>query len=313
MCDGRSMRAMDAVMDLRIWVVGAIVISLLIDPLGIDSSTLIIIALMIQMTLSLDGLTISKSDFTEHGGGLIMSVLLCYVVNTLVTLLFGLIYIQSNPEIWHGWVMLASMPCAISVVTAAILVRGNVGAAVMGVTATYLAGVILTPLISLMLLGDAVDPLEILRYIVLFIVIPVILSRPLKYLHLTRNMKVPVINFMMALMVFLSVNANHGYIMDNVSFVLTVAVVVIARIAVLHLVTRFIVKRIGFGRDTTTVYLVIGVWKNTGLSVSMAMILLAPEAVIPCFLSMIFESLWFSMVTRQRGSDIPTETASQTS
>ena len=164
-----------------------------------------------------------------------------------------------------------------------------------------------------LLLGDAVDPLEILRYIALFIVIPVILSRPLKYLHLTRNMKVPVINFMMALMVFLSVNANHSYIMDNVSFVLTVAVVVIARIAVLHLVTRFIVKRIGFGRDTTIVYLVIGVWKNTGLSVSMAMILLAPEAVIPCFLSMIFESLWFSIVTRQRGSDIPTETASQTS
>ena len=304
------MRATDLLMDLRFWVILAIALSLLMEPLDIDSSTLIVIALMIQMTLSLDGLTISREDFAEHGGGAVMSVLLCYVLNTAITLLFGLIYIESNPDIWHGWVMLASMPCAISVVTAAILVRGNVGAAVMGVTATYAAGIVLTPLVSFMLLGDAVNPLEILKYIVLFIIIPVVVSRPLKYLQLSRTAKVPVINVMMALMVFFSVNSNHAYIMDNVSFVLSIAAVVIVRIAVLHLVTRYVVRSIGFGKDTYTVYLVMGVWKNTGLSVSMAMILLAPESVIPCFLAIIFETLWFSIVTRDRGSDNSAESAS---
>ena len=293
------MNAVDVAMDLRVWIVLAIVTSLLIQPLGFDSSMLIIVTLMIQMTLALDGLSITRKELSEGKNYALLSVFLCYVMNTVITLACGVLFMKDNPEIWHGWVMLASMPCAISVVTAAVLVKGNLNASLIGVTATYAAGVVLTPLISFSILGNAVNPLEILKYILLFILIPVILAKPLSLLHLKRTVKVPIINLMMFIMVFLAVNSNHEFIMNYPELVLVTAVIVVIRVLALHVVTAFILKKIQTPMISYTVFLVMGVWKNTGLSVSMSMLLLAPEAVVPCFLSLIVESLWFSLVTNK--------------
>ena len=54
-----------------------------------------------------------------------------------------------------------------------------------------------------------------LKYIVLFIIIPVVVSRPLKYLHLSRTAKVPVINIMMALMVFVALVQSSASFRDE--------------------------------------------------------------------------------------------------
>ncbi len=179
------MEAYDVVSDLRVWIAGALALSLLLDTVDLPSSELIVVALMIQMTLSMDGLRLSRDDISEHRHGILLSVLLCYVVNTLVTLAVGALFIPDHAAMWHGWVLLASMPCAISVVTAAVLMKGSVNVAVVAVASTYVAGIALAPLISFALLGNAVDPLEILKYIVLFIVVPAVVTIPLRRLRLS--------------------------------------------------------------------------------------------------------------------------------
>lgn len=294
------MRVSESAMDLRLWILASIVISMVVPQLDLPSSILIIVVLMIQMTLSMDGLNLSLRNLRENRRGAALSILLCYVVNTLVTLVAGMPFLGANDDIWYGWVMLASMPCAISVVTAAILMNGSMESSVVAVTATYVSGMALTPLLSFALIGDAVNPLEILKYIVLFIVIPVILSRPLGLLHLKKTAKVPVINLMMSVMVFLSVNSNADFIWSSPGLMLSVMAVVVARVLVLHGLMRLIVWKLGVADDRKGIYLVLGVWKNTGLSVSMSMILLASaSSAIPCFLSMIVETIWFSIVTRR--------------
>lgn len=293
------MRVSESAMDLRLWILASIVISMVVPQLDLPSSILIIVVLMIQMTLSMDGLNLSLRNLRENRRGAALSILLCYVVNTLVTLVAGMPFLGANDDIWYGWVMLASMPCAISVVTAAILMNGSMESSVVAVTATYVSGMALTPLLSFALIGDAVNPLEILKYIVLFIVIPVILSRPLGLLHLKKTAKVPVINLMMSVMVFLSVNSNADFIWSSPGLMLSVMAVVVARVLVLHGLMRLIVWKLGVADDRKGIYLVLGVWKNTGLSVSMSMILASASSAIPCFLSMIVETIWFSIVTRR--------------
>ena len=295
------MEAYDVVSDLRVWIAGALALSLLLDTVDLPSSELIVVALMVQMALSMDGLKLSKDDISEHRHGILLSVLLCYVVNTLVTLAVGALFIPDHAAMWHGWVLLASMPCAISVVTAAVLMKGSVNVAVVAVASTYVAGIALAPLISFALLGDAVDPLEILKYIVLFIVVPAVVTVPLRRLRLSARLKVPVIDLMMAVMLFLSVNANRGYLISYPDMFLLVVVAVLARLAALILVSRTILKKTGADKRSAPVYHVLCVWKNTGLSVSMCMILLSgtPESVIPCFVCMMVESLWFSIYTKK--------------
>ena len=296
---------MDALMDLRIWVISVIVISLLIDTVDVPSSTLIIVVLMVQMTLSMDGLKLSLKDIKENNRDAIISVLMTYVLNTLVTLFIGALFLPVNEAIWYGWVMLASMPCAIAVVMAAVITKENLNVSFVGVTATYVVGIVVTPLLSFALIGDAVNPLEILKYLILFIVIPLILSRPLERFNLPRTVKVPIINLMMFIMIFLSVNSNRGFLIDDVTFAGLILIVAIFRVVMLSVLSHFALKAVKVPNDRRTTMMVMGVWKNTGLSVSMSMLLLAstPESVIPCFMSMMVECIWFSIITRRTHED----------
>ncbi len=292
--------ASELVMDLRLWVAAAIVISFIVPVLDLPFSTLIIIVLIIQMTLSMDGLAISLREIRDNKRGALLSILFCYVVNTAITLAVGAFFIPDHKEIWYGWVMLASMPCAIAVVTAATLMKERIGVAVLAVTVTYIAGIFLTPVLSYGLIGDAVDPLKILEYILLFIIVPVILSRLLAHLHMKRSVKVPVINLMMGIMIFCSVNSNRVTLESDPVLVGLVIAAVIVRLVLLNLIMWLILRKASYAEGAEGTYLVLGVWKNTGLSVSMSMIILAsmPDAVIPCFMSMIFETVWFSFATR---------------
>lgn len=299
------MKLIDVLMDLRVWVISAIIISLLFDTIDIPSSTLIIVVLMIQMTLSMDGLKLSLDGIRENRKDVIISVLMTYVLNTLVTLAIGAVFIPMNESIWYGWVILASMPCAIAVVTAAVLTRENIEVSFVGVSATYIIGIIVTPLLSFALIGDAVNPLEILKYLLLFIIIPLILSRPIGKLNLPRTVKVPVINMMMFIMIFLSVNSNRGFLIDDVTFAGIILMIAILRVVILTVLSRLIIRVAKVPNDRKTILTVMGVWKNTGLSVSMSMLLLVstPESVIPCFMSMMVECIWFSMATRRTCDD----------
>ncbi len=297
------MGASKLVMDLRIWVALGIIASFTVPTLDLPFSTLIIIDLIIQMTLSMHGLRLSLQDLRENKRGSALSILLCYGINTVATLLIGLMFFREQKEIWYGWVMLASMPCAIAVVTAATLMRERIEIAVLAVTATYLSGIVLTPVLSFTLIGDAVDPLKILEYILLFIILPVILSRLLAHVELSREVKVPVINLTMAIMVFCSVNSNRATLEADPTMVLLVLGAAVLRLVALNLIMWFLIRRTSFAEGSEGTYRVLGVWKNTGLSVSMCMVILEamPSAVIPCFLSMIVETLWFSFYTRSRG------------
>ncbi|MBR2394879.1 MAG: hypothetical protein IKA98_05220, partial [Candidatus Methanomethylophilaceae archaeon] len=195
--------------------------------------------------------------------------------------------------------------CAIAVVMAAVITKEDLNVSFVGVTATYVVGIVVTPLLSFALLGDAVNPLEILKYLILFIVIPLILSRPLERFNLPRTVKVPIINLMMFIMIFLSVNSNRGFLIDDVTFAGLILIVAIFRVVMLSVLSHFALKAVKVPNDRRTTMMVMGVWKNTGLSVSMSMLLLAstPESVIPCFMSMMVECIWFSIITRRTHED----------
>ena len=298
------MDALKLLMDLRLWIAVAIVISFTVPSLDLPFSTFIIIVLIVQMTLSMHGLRLSLQDLRDNKKGSLVSIALCYGINTVTTILIGLMFFDSQKEVWYGWVMLASMPCAIAVVTAATLMKERIETAVLAVTATYLAGIVLTPLLSFALIGDAVDPLKILEYILLFIILPVIFSRLLAHVKLKREVKVPVINFTMAVMVFCSVNSNRATLEGDPTLVLLVLAAVILRVLVLNGIMWMLISKTSFAGGSEGTYQVLGVWKNTGLSVSMSMIILEamPAAVIPCFISLIVETLWFSLYTHKRGA-----------
>ena len=291
--------------NIRYWIVVGIVLGFLIGPLeGVDFSLMMIIVLMVQMTVSMEGLEFGRKDFNERKREVLIAILCCFALNTGVTILVGLPFIHAHPEVWYGWALFASLPCAIAVVVCAIYMKGDVKLSLLSVTAIYVLSLILTPLLSLILVGNAISPLEILRYIILFIAVPFVLSVLLKRFRIKNDHKTVTINAMMMLLVLLAIAANRDAFFNDIGLVLTILVLTVVRLVVTTVVPWEWSRRAGTGRGRSVVYVAASAWKNTGMCIAMVMILLPgmQEAVLPATISLLVENIWFMIMTAKADS-----------
>ena len=288
---------MNILTDVKFWVLIGLILGLTIGFDHPDAGTILMLVLIIQMTLSLDGLSFRKEDFREDAKGILVNVICCFVVNTGLTLITGLLFIDDT-ALWYGWVMLSSVPCGVSVVSAALLMKGDTKLAVLSLTVIYIIALGLTPLITHLLIGSAVSPLEVLRYILMFILIPFILTIPLKRLHLPRMTKVIGINLMMMLMIFIGLGSRREYIFTDPSVVMWIVIACVFRIFIFSTVLTVTLKRLDTDRSAAITHISMAFWKNSGMATSMCMALLAttyPSAVLPCIISLVMEAAWFAI------------------
>jgi BASS family bile acid:Na+ symporter len=296
--------------NIRNWVIVGIVCALLIGSWGPDTPTYVLIVLMVQMTLSMDGVTLKPKDIKEYRKTILYSILVVYGVGAGLTLLSGLFFFNSYPEVWQGWAILATVPCAVSSVTmVSLYARGNLKSGIMCVAVTYILSLATAPLISFVLIGDAVSPLEIFKYVVLFLAVPMLINIPLGKVEIDKRIKTITINVMLFLMIVFSLGYNREYIFNEPTLVTLVIIVNIIRIFGASFMMIFLFKKYGKSRDNCIVYIAMGVWRNSGLAMSLCLILLtdSPGAVIPCVVAMVIEMVWFAVVIEYLNKRWPVE------
>lgn len=284
--------------DIKLWILLGIVLGL---GLGFESphaSTVLIVVMIAQMSVALDGIAFSRRDVKEYGRPVAISVILFFVLSTLVTLATGWFFIDDT-ALWYGWVVMASCPCAITVVTCTLYVKGNVKLAVLSLTFVYLISIAFAPLLSHSLIGDSVDPLEILKYILLFVLVPFAITIPLRRLHLKPTPKSAFISVTMFLIVFISIGTRRDYILSEPTTIGELAIACIVRICVVCVVFTLLYRKLGCTRDEGLNYAMMSFWKNSGMTISMAMTLFStvyPEAVLPAVVSTVVETAWFAVM-----------------
>jgi BASS family bile acid:Na+ symporter len=293
------MAAADTLSNVRVWVVAGIVCALLIGPIGDFTSTMIVFVLIIQMTFSMDGLSFDVKSLKENKRPILYSAAACFGISTSVTLLIGSLFIAENPEIWNGWVILAAVPCAVSVVTMSFFTRGNTVMSVLSLAMIYFIALVLTPFITWALIGESVSAFKIFSYVILFVIVPMAASVPMKKVKMSRTAKVIVINIMLFLLIVFSIGQNRGYLFSEPVIVLLVAAACVMRVFVISFVMLYFLKKRGAGRENSMVYVPMAVWKNSGLGVTLCFVLFgsAAEAAIPCAISLLIELLWFAILS----------------
>jgi BASS family bile acid:Na+ symporter len=293
------MAAMNALSNVRVWIVLGIICTLIIGPIGDISSTLIIIVLIIQMTLSMDGLSFNGKTLRENKRAISYSLIACFGISTVSALLLGHLFIADHPEIWKGWVMLAAVPCAVSVVTMSFFTRGNTTMCVLSLAVIYIIALALTPLITRALIGESVSVLKIFSYVILFVAVPMAASVPMKKAKISRAVRVVAINALMFFIVFLSLGQNREYLFSETGIVLLIAAACAVRVFAVSFVVLYLLKKKGTDRDNSMVYIPMAVWKNSGLGVTLCFVLFGSmaEAAIPCAISLLVELLWFALMT----------------
>jgi len=223
----------------------------------------------------------------------------CFGISTLVTLAIGSLFIADHPEIWNGWIMLSAVPCAVSCVAMSFYFRGNTTMSVLSLAVIYFLALAVTPLITWALMGESVSVLKIFSYVILFVVVPMAASVPMKKVKIKRNTRMIAINILMFAMVFLALGANRNVLSTEPEIVLLVIAACIIRVFVVSFLMIFIFKRRGSGRDNAVVYIPMAVWKNSGLATTLCFVIFGSAAVaaLPCAISLLIEVLWFAVLS----------------
>lgn len=292
------MAGLDLLTDIKIWVVLGIILGLAVGFDHPNSGTILMVALMFQMILSLHGLDFHRDDFSRCKRSIAVSIGCCFIVNTSITLLTGLLFIDDT-ALWYGWVMLAAVPCAVSLISASLYMHGDTKMAVLSLIAIYLVAMGASPLITHLLIGDAINPLDILKYVVLFVIIPFAIALPLKRVQIPRVPKLIGINAMMLILVMIGLGSRRDFIFSAPDIIFWLVLACILRVFIFSMVMVPIIRRTGCRREDGVVYLVLTIWRNSSMAVSMCMVLLSeqyPEAVLPAIISLVVESAWFAFI-----------------
>ncbi|MDC7951714.1 Na+-dependent transporter [Methanomassiliicoccaceae archaeon COG_1] len=290
------MALLKALMDIRIWVAASMAVAFLVGPIGDIASTLVIAVLMMQMVAAMEGLSFHGDDFRRDAGPIMYCFLACFGVSTGATLLMGSLFI-GDESLWYGWCMLASVPTGVSVIALTLMMHGNRVLSVLALTVVYLLALGVTPLLTTMLIGDAVSPFEILMYVVLFIAVPIAATVPLKRFRINGDCKVIFINAMMFLLLIFAVGNNRDFIFENILMVAAIAGACLLRTFGVSIAVLYAMKRMSGNRGNAVAYMGFAVWKNSGLATSLCLALLSaqyPEAALPCAVSLMVENVWYA-------------------
>jgi len=266
--------------------------------------------LAIIMTLSLVGVSAAS---LRNGTGLVRSALLALFLNyavlggVLILLAFALL---DDPNMLAGYVLIAAVPPAVAIVPFTYRLGGDMAFALQGSLAGHLAAFVLTPLITVLVLGASlIEPLHLLTTLLQLIAIPFVISRFLRRSTSIRDWldahRGTMVNWGFFVVVYTIIGLNgdafHTFSVDQ----LRVMAVSFAGTFGIAYAVYAISRGSGLTRPQGISYAVMSAWKNYGLAGAIALLYFGeaaalPAAVTTAFAIVNFIGLGLTVAVRQR-------------
>lgn len=188
-----------------------------------------------------------KSFF--HGQSALYQTGLAFLLNYVIfgSIVLGVCFwVFPGSELWIGCVLLVASPPGPSVVPFTAIMKGNVTYGVIGLFGLHILAIVLAPLLMLIFTGmHSVDPLLIVVVLVKTVIIPIILSRPLRHRKVyssVQRMKGKVINWGFFLIIIPIVGQSKSVMIQNPDLIFEAIIIFIIAMFVsaflFYLVTR---------------------------------------------------------------------------
>ena len=251
-------------------------------------------ALMIMMAFSLTevdlGRDIKSSGSLQSGA---IGILLNY------GLLSGLILIlsQSLPDgsLRNGFVIMAAVPPAVAVLPMTRILKGDMRFSLAGEILSYLASLLLMPLIIYLFSRQTgISPLYLLQISIVLILIPAFASRLVRMLPI--NPVLP-INLGFFLVTYTVIGLNQGALWSDAG---SVAWISIARTFAVGLAVLILARSAGLKSSQAISYTLLGSFKNLGLAAAVSLLLFGPAAGLPAAFCTLAETAFFIVLSFAR-------------
>jgi bile acid:Na+ symporter, BASS family len=225
-------------------------------------------------------------------------ILMTYVILSGAILLLSALLIEDK-NLWIGFVLIAAVPPAVAVIPFTAMLEGDVSSTLSGTVASYLAALLIMPLMFWLFIGTGLDdPYKLLRIMLLLIVLPLVLSRMILYFNLQDRIA-PVRGLLtdwgFFIVLYSIIGVNRDLIISKPLSIVPIAVVVVATTFILG----WAIQKIGvlFKVDKKNIISLVlqGTLKNQGIAGGLAIALFEKEAAVPSAvysISMILYIMW---------------------
>jgi BASS family bile acid:Na+ symporter len=194
-------------------------------------------------------------------------------------------WVLNDGELWVGFVTIAAMPPATSIVPFTYMLGGDTVFSLMGVAGLYLVSIALTPSMMILFLGvDVINPVRLLLTLVYLIIIPVAVSRLLLFKGLRETIakwQEKAVTWCYFIAAYIIIGLNRQFFFEQPDVLLKVLVIAITVTFVIGQVIYFTARKLHTNRSTSISFAVMGTRKNTGLASAIAIAFLGQRASFP--------------------------------
>ena len=249
------------------------------------TSHLVIPALSIVMTLSIIGISNNVlRSLQSHVTPILLGIFMNFII--LGNFIIGMsAFLIHEEALWIGFILIASVPPAVSIIPLSGLLKGNDNYAVAGTVGAYIGALIIIPVIAFGLLDiNAIDTTKLFVVAIELIIIPVVISRVLIWKQLNERIK-PVrgiiTDWSLFLIIYTLVGLNRETIMGQPFSLAPLAIIGFASTFLLGFLIELTGTLLHFNREKLTSLFLLGTLKNYGLAGGLALSLFSKEAALP--------------------------------
>ncbi len=263
----------------------SLVLGFLISDIAQYTKSLTIPSLVVIMTLSLTDISNKNMlDWRKLPKPLALGTLMCYFVLGSLILILTYLFV---PEIKlrTGMILVAAGPPGAAVIPFAAILSGNLFLALLASFGAYLAALIITPLLLLLVPEAKTFPFSFLLLNLFYLIIlPILVSRVLllkKIDTIIRPIKDYIINWSFFVFIFNLIGLNKNIFLKNFNDLFLIMVIALLTTFPLFYLLQFLFKKFGIKEDEAITLILLGTIKNSAFSSALALLLFDQVASLP--------------------------------
>lgn len=259
-------------------------------------SRLTVLILAVMMTVSLSRYSFSNLSPRGNVRSILRSILMGLVISSIIPLVG---YWLLHGTVWStqaaGLVFIAATPFAASVAPLTYILRGDMGHAARGTIYVYIVSLLWIPLIIWIALGQIVNMTDVVATVVEIIGIPLLLSRLLTRLKISRNALALFMNCCIFALVWLSVSSTS--FPTDIWILIGFVVVAALRTFGLGNIVEVTERRAGIPWGQRVADILMTSYKNKGIAIAMCAAVMGPvglaqDAMVAIATSIVIEICW---------------------
>ncbi|HTY46713.1 MAG TPA: hypothetical protein VMB46_03500 [Methanomassiliicoccales archaeon] len=266
------------------------------DWIGLTNSNIAMLSLMVMMSLSLTNLKLRGLKLGSHTSPILRSFALSFGIGSGILILAAFLF---QGDLRSGWIIVAAVPSAVSVVPFCYLMRGELESTLVSSAALYIAALALTPLLTLAFLGHAVDVVLLLTYVGLLILLPMGLSRPLRRLNIAQDDKAAGINVAFFALIVAVAGPNRQVFFNDWTLLSGLLAVAIFRVFAVGMIWNWYLRRKSTPRARVVPEVLFITHKNTGMAATLALALIGPAAAVPATVCAVIDITWLIFLSQR--------------